>query len=108
MFLAGGLLSWYLAGRDPMPSRPSIRTSLIVLFFAAGSHDLLAKLMYAHLLPHGGGTAAQIHTGAQIMFYGGDAIELALAVAMLVPWYARTGRQSANVEPPPPTPRPSD
>lgn len=96
MFLAGCLLSWYLVGRDPMPGRPSIRTSLIVLFLAAGSHDLLAKLMYAHLLPHGAGTAGQIHTGAQIMFYGGDAIELALAFALLLPWYARTGRQIAS------------
>ena len=95
MFLAGGLLSWYR--RDPMPSGPSICTSLIVLFLAAGSHDLLAKLMYAHLLLHGGGSAVRIHTGAQLMFYGGDAIELALTVAMLVPWSARSGRQIVNV-----------
>jgi len=96
MFLAGCLLSWCLVGRDPMPTRPSTRTSLIVLFLAGGSHDLLAKLMYAHLLPQGSGSAEQIHAGSQIMFYGGDAIELALAVALLVPWYARTGRQIAR------------
>lgn len=96
MLLAGCLLSWYLVGRDPMPSRASIRTSLIVLFLAAGSHDLLAKLMYADLLPHGAGPAEQIHAGAQIMFYGGDAIELALAIALLLRWYSRAGRQIAR------------
>lgn len=35
MFLAGCLWSWYLVGSDPMRARPSIRTSLIVLFLAA-------------------------------------------------------------------------
>lgn len=79
MFLAGCLLSWYLVGRDPMPHRPPTRTALIVLIIAAGSHDLLSKLMYAHLLPHGGGTPVQIRVGAQIMFYGGDAIDITLA-----------------------------
>lgn len=49
---------------------------------------MLAKLIYAHLLPRGAGTADQIHAGAQIMFYGGDVIELTLAAALLLPWYA--------------------
>lgn len=93
MFLAGCLLSWFLVGRDPMPHRPSTRQAVMVLVLVAGSHDLLAKLMYAHLLPRGGGDPAQIQLGAQIMFYGGDAIETALAVALLAGWYARTGRE---------------
>jgi putative membrane protein len=92
MFLAGCLLSWYLVGPDIMPTRPRIRTSVLVLFVAAGSHDLLAKLMYADLRPTGGGSAAQIRTGAQVMYYGGDAVELLLAVGLLAGWYARTGR----------------
>jgi putative membrane protein len=96
MFLAGCLLSWYLVGRDPMPRRASARTArttLIVLVIAAGSHDLLSKLMYAHLLPHGGGTPAQLRAGAQLMFYGGDAIEIGLGIAVMSAWYARGGRQ---------------
>ena len=92
-FLAGCLFSWYLVAVDPMPGRASTRTRMLVLFLAAGSHDLLAKLMYAHLLPQHGGSPGQIRLGAQIMFYGGDVIEIALAVAVLSGWYARTGRQ---------------
>jgi putative membrane protein len=92
MFLAGCLLSWYVVGRDPLPRRRSTRAAVAVLFVAAGSHDLLAKLMYAHLLPVGGGTATQVQEGAQIMFYGGDVIEVLLALALLTNWYARTGR----------------
>lgn len=92
MFLTGCLLSWYLVGRDPVPNRPSDRTRVIVVAVVAGSHDVLAKVLYAHLLPHGGGSAEQIRVGAQVMFYGGDAIDVALAVAVMTAWYARTGR----------------
>lgn len=96
MFLAGCLLSWYLVRRDPMPRRVSTRTTLIVLILAAGSHDLLSKLMYAHLLPHGAGTPDQIRAGSQIMFYGGDVIDVALALAVMLAWYSRSGRQLAH------------
>jgi putative membrane protein len=96
LFLAGCLLSWYLIGRDPMPARAGVRTRLAVLLVAAAGHDVLAKLMYARLLPPGGGSPAQLRAGAQLMFYGGDLIEVALAVALLLPWYARTGRRLAH------------
>jgi putative membrane protein len=104
LFVAGCLFSWYLVGRDPMPAPASIRTRIAVLFLAAGSHDLLAKLLYAHQLPEHGGTAEQLRLGAQIMFYGGDAVEIALAVALLWDWYARTGRELARRT----RPRPAD
>jgi putative membrane protein len=92
MFLAGCLLSWYLIGGDPMARRPAIRTALIVLFVAAVGHDILAKLLYSHLLPVTGGTAEQIQGGAQIMYYGGTLIEVLLAVTVMTTWYRRTGR----------------
>jgi putative membrane protein len=93
MFLAGCLLAWYLAGRDPLPHRPTTGTALAVLVLAAGSHDVLAKLMYAHALPHHGGPVAEVRRGAQVMFYGGDVVTVALAIAVLSAWYARTGRE---------------
>jgi len=93
MFLAGCLLSWYLAGRDPMPRPVSTRTRLLVLFLAAGSHDLLAKLMYARGLPEHAGSSEHLQVGAQIMFYGGDVVDWVLAAAVLASWYARTGRR---------------
>lgn len=98
MFLAGCLFSWYLIGRDPMPSRPRTRARLLVLFAAAGCHDLMAKLMYAHLLPTGAGSAAGIELGAQVMFYGGDVVELLLASAVLLDWYRRGTRELARQE----------
>jgi putative membrane protein len=98
MFLAGCLLSWFLIGRDPLPTRPRTRTRLLVLFVAAGGHDLMAKLMYAHLLPRGAGSAASIGFGAQIMFYGGDVVEVLLATALLLDWYRRGARALAREE----------
>jgi putative membrane protein len=92
MFLAGCLLSWYLVGQDPVPRAISVRTRLVVLFLAGGSHDLLAKLLYAQALPENSGSTEQLHLGAQIMYYGGDLVELVLAVALMWTWYGRTGR----------------
>lgn len=96
MFLAGCLFSWFLIGRDPLPARPRTRTRLLVLFAAAGCHDLMAKLMYAHLLPRGAGSPASVELGAQIMFYGGDVVELLLATALLLAWYRGGSRALAR------------
>jgi putative membrane protein len=96
MFSAGFLLSWYVIGRDPMPRRPSTRTALAVLVIAGASHDVLSKLMYGHLLPRGGGAPDHIRAGAEIMFYGGDAADAGMALAVMIAWYARSGRQLAH------------
>ena len=98
MFLAGCLLSWFLIGRDPLPTRPHTRTRLLVLFAAAGCHDLMAKLMYAHLLPRGAGAPGSVELGAQFMFYGGDIVDLLLATALLLDWYRRGARSLAREE----------
>lgn len=97
MFLAGYLLSWYLVGADPVPSRPSTTTRLLVLLIAAGSHDVLAKLMYARLLPLHAGPAEQVQLGAQVMYYGGDAVTVLLATAVMAKWYV-SGRRTASAD----------
>ena len=51
MVLAGLLLSVVLVGRDPLPHRPGLVGSLLTLLVAAAGHDVLAKVMYARLLP---------------------------------------------------------
>ncbi len=48
--------------------------------------------MYAHELPAMAGTPAQVQLGAQVMFSGGDLVELATAAAVMAGWYAREGR----------------
>jgi putative membrane protein len=92
MFLAGCLLSWALLGTDPIAHRAGIWTRLVVLVIAAAGHDSLAKLMYAWGLPAGAGPAAGRHLGAELMYYGGTVIDMALAAIMMSQWYAATGR----------------
>jgi len=92
MMVAGYLISAYLIGADPMPGRAGVRGRLLVLFLAAAGHDVLAKLMYARALP----AVAGVDEGAQVMYYGGFAVELAVAVTMLMQWYQASGRAFAR------------
>jgi putative membrane protein len=92
LFAVGCLLSWALIGADPVRRRPAIRGRLIVLVIAAAGHDTLSKLMYARELPFGGGSIAARHFGAELMYYGGTAVDVALAVIIMTQWYQSTGR----------------
>ena len=96
MFLAGCLLSWALIGLDPIRRRPGIKARLAALVIAGAAHDTLAKLMYAHSLPVGGGSLASRHTGAELMYYGGTVIDIALAVVLMAQWYQVGGRALAR------------
>jgi putative membrane protein len=92
MFLAGWLFSTVVAGPDPLPHRPGLPWALTLLLLAGAAHGILAKLMYAHDRPALAGTPAQVQLGAQVMFSGGDLVELATAAAVMAAWYAREGR----------------
>lgn len=98
MFITGWLLNWFVVGRDPGPRRGGTAARLCVLVATAAAHDVMAKLMYAELRPTGAGSAAQIQAGAQILYYGGDAIELLTAAAVMVAWYRRGGRELRRQE----------
>ncbi|WP_433782832.1 cytochrome c oxidase assembly protein [Actinomycetospora sp. CA-101289] len=96
MVLAGLLLSVLLVGRDPLPHRPGLVGSLLALLVAAAGHDVLAKVIYARLLPAHAGSPDEVRLGAQVMYYGGTVVEVALAVVLMTAWYARTGRELAR------------
>ncbi|HEV2131019.1 MAG TPA: cytochrome c oxidase assembly protein [Longimicrobiaceae bacterium] len=94
-FLAAGyLFAWAIAGPDPSPRRPGMRTRLAVLFIAMAAHSTLAKLMYAYAWPRGTPHGLdQIRAAAQLMYYGGDLAELLLAIALFATWYRASGRR---------------
>ena len=48
---------------------------------------------YAWMLPAGGGPAAGRQLGAELMYYGGTAIDVALAVIVMTQWYLAAGRR---------------
>ena len=94
--LAGCLFAWTIVGLDPMPRRGSINTRVVILLFVLGGHAALAKLIYAGWL--GGGLAHalppdQLHTGAELMYYGGDTIDVLLLVAFFAQWYIKAGHR---------------
>ncbi|AEE44839.1 cytochrome c oxidase assembly protein [Cellulomonas fimi] len=93
LLVAGTLFTWSVAGPDPSPLRPGLRTRLTVLVLAAAAHAVLAKLLYVHaaaLPPGGSGSVAEREVAARWMYTGGDVVEVLLAVAVLAGWYRRT------------------
>jgi putative membrane protein len=92
MFMAGCLLSWALIGTDPVRRRPAAHVRVIVLVVAAAGHDFLSKFMYARDLPFDGGSLTARHFGAELMYYGGTLVDVALAVILMTRWYQSTGR----------------
>ncbi len=92
--LAGYLFTWSIVGPDPAPRRPTITIRALVLIAAGAAHAYLAKVLYARASELPGGSPhdlGQAQAAAQLMYYGGDLAELALAVALFATWY-HTGR----------------
>ena len=87
MIAAGWLFASVVAGTDPVP-RPGVPGRLALVVLAGAGHDVVAKLLYAR----GYGQ------GAEIMYYGGTIVDVALAVAVLVGWYAAGGRELARAQ----------
>lgn len=82
----GCLLTASLVSPDPMPHRRSFALRASVLVAAVAGHDIVAKYLYAH--PPDGVTASAAETGAMIMYYGGDAVEIVVMVLLCRRWFA--------------------
>jgi putative membrane protein len=92
LLASGCLLAWAFIGVDPIPRPAAGAVRISALLIALGSHAALAKLLYAG---YGAIHAArpQLREGAELMYYGGDAIDLALLLAFFAQWYAAGGRR---------------
>jgi len=88
VFLAGYLFTISVIYIDPSSHRKSFVYRSIVLLIAVAGHGILSKYIYAH--PPNGVTKAQSETGGIIMYYGGDAIELAVIFILCFQWYKST------------------
>jgi putative membrane protein len=85
LVLAGYLLSAVLVGPDPLPHRRSPLHRALVLVAVMAAHGILAKHLYAQP-PAGVGAGAE--TGAMVMYYGGDLVELVLVVLLCRRWFS--------------------
>ena len=60
----------------------AVRAVVLIVFLA--SHAILAKFLYAHPPVIGA------ETGAQLMYYGGDLIDLVVIAVFCQQWYVAT------------------
>lgn len=94
---AGCLYTWVIAGPDPAPHRPSVPARLVVLGIAITLHSVIAQMLYAGAFGAIPASAAELESGAVLMYYGGDIAEILLAFALLSTWQPR--RRSLKVQP---------
>lgn len=85
VFLAGYLFTMSIIYTEPTPHRLSFTFRSVVLVLAFAAHGILSKYIYAH--PPSGISVTQAEAGGQIMYYGGDVIELILIVIFCFQWY---------------------
>ncbi|MEU8298744.1 cytochrome c oxidase assembly protein [Micromonospora sp. NPDC048909] len=93
--LSGCLFAYVIAGPDPAPARPGVRTRLVCLGLAIAGHAVISQLMYGGYWIDIHAPVAEVQGGAEIMYYGGDIAELLLAAALVATW--RPGRRPQPV-----------
>jgi putative membrane protein len=80
-FLAAGyLFAASIVYRDPIAHRHSFAYRAAVLMLAVAAHSIAAKYVYVH--PPAGVAAQDGRLGGILMYYGGDAVEIALMVLL--------------------------
>ncbi|PJM99081.1 hypothetical protein CG740_32650 [Streptomyces sp. CB01201] len=96
VFAAGLLFTSVVCALDPLPRRPGTVARSAALVGAGAAHAVLAKLLYAAPPPGTGFGAPDLAAAAELMYYGGDLVEIALAAVVGLRWYAASGRRLAR------------
>ncbi|MGG3560890.1 cytochrome c oxidase assembly protein [Neobacillus rhizosphaerae] len=91
VFLAGFVFTSAFINIDPTPHRTSFVYRAMVLVLALTGHNILSKYIYAY--PPQGISVNQAESGAILMYYGGDAIDLILIIILCFQWYKATRPQ---------------
>ncbi|WP_114571802.1 cytochrome c oxidase assembly protein [Exiguobacterium flavidum] len=95
LFLAGYVFTLSMISLDPVAHRTSYRFRAVVFLLAFAAHSILAKHLYAS--PPAGVPLEQARSGSQLMYYGGDLIELVIIAVLCLQWYrAARPRTSYN------------
>lgn len=95
VFLAGWAFTIAIVSVDPLPHRRSYVHRAVVLVLATAGHAILAKLVYAR--PPLGVPTDQAETAGMLMYYGGDLVEVTLAVLLCARWYRATRPRPAQL-----------
>ncbi|MEY8188512.1 cytochrome c oxidase assembly protein [Peribacillus simplex] len=88
VFIAGYLFTASMIYMDPAPHRFSFMFRAIVFTISLAGHDILSKYVFAH--PPTGVTKEQAENGGMLMYYAGDAIDVALICILCYQWFKAT------------------
>ncbi|AGF72461.1 cytochrome c oxidase assembly protein [Corynebacterium halotolerans] len=99
VFLSGVVFTAAIVSPDPNPHRASLRMRAVVMVAFIAAHSVLGKWLYAH--PPAGVDAADARFGAQLMYYGGDVVDVILLVLLFAGWYpmSRSSRTLLRANP---------
>ena len=92
LLLTGVLFTVAVCQLDPLRRRYSLPLRGATMVAAAAAHGVLAKSFYATPPPNTAYEVADIQAGAQLMYYSGDVVEIAMAIVIAVTWYTAGGR----------------
>ena len=94
---AGFLFTLVVAGAEPLPGRAPFRWRVGTLLAGMTLHAVLAKVMYARLLPAGLPDAPEaLQAAARQMYYWGDLSEILLALLLFGGWLRGRDRARAR------------
>lgn len=88
VFAAGYLFTISLLYIDPVFHRFSYIYRTLVFIVALAGHGILSKYIYAY--PPEGVPLDQARTGAMLMYYGGDAVDLVIIILLFKKWFQAT------------------
>jgi putative membrane protein len=94
--VAGLLFTFAVCRLDPMRRSWSLAGRGFTLLIAGAAHAVLAKSLYAAPPPGTHFAPSDLRTGAMLMYYGGDLVEIGLATVLAIQWYTGTGRAYAR------------
>lgn len=90
VFLAGVAFTVSVISPDPNPHRAGLRTRVVVLVCFIAAHSVLGRWLCGH--PPAGVDPDAARAGAQLMFYGGEAVDLVFLVLLFRGWYPQARR----------------
>jgi putative membrane protein len=92
--LVSGLVFMVAVTRlEPLRTRYALPLRIAVLVLTGAAHNVLARSLYTAPPPGMTLPAGDLHAGAELMYYGGDVVDIALVTVLALQWYAAGGRQ---------------
>ncbi|MGH4034979.1 cytochrome c oxidase assembly protein [Actinomycetota bacterium Odt1-20B] len=99
LFAAGTLFTFSVLALDPLRHRAALPLRTAALLGAATAHAVLAKQLYAAGPPGTSYATGDLHLAGRVMYYGGDMVEIALALVVAHQWYRARERRLERTAP---------